>query len=234
MLCVCCCVLGWCTASESWRSASTTTVSVRYGPCLPVIQPPVQGGTSRGLARARLALSTVVPDEKGYAFVQGFSAALRPNLPDTWWIAGLRLTPNRTSAAGAAAFGAPNVTLLWNRTETVDGTLLDHSVNMAWALLRVPRPESTRQLLLLVISPDRGAISALDPDTGATVGSVPLGWSPRAVVTDETGAVFVNGINGSQWSAKTVVQKWSANEFMRALSTEVNAAQRRSTLGVAV
>ena len=116
----------------------------------------------------------------------------------------------------------------------MDGTLLDHSVNMAWALLRVPRPESTRQLLLLVISPDRGAISALDPDTGATVGSVPLGWSPRAVVTDETGAVFVNGINGSQWSAKTVVQKWSANEFMRALSTEVNAAQRRSTLGVAV
>ena len=214
------------TASDSWRFTSTKTVSARYGPCLPVIQPPAQGGTSRGLTRARLALSTAVPDEQGYAFVQGFSAALRPNLPDTWWVAGLRLTPNQT-----VAFGAPNVTLLWNRTETVDGTLLDHSVNMAWALLGVPRTDSTRRLLLLVISPDGGVISALDPDTGTTVGCVPLGWSPRAVVTDETGAVFVNGINGSQWSAKTVVQKWSANEFMHALAMEANddVMQRKST-----
>ena len=207
---------------------------MRYGPCLPVISPPVQGGTSRGLARARLALSTAVPDEQGYAFVQGFSAALRPDLPDTWWVAGLRVSPNRTIAAGSdVGFGAPNVTLLWNRTETENGKLLDHSVNMAWALLCVPGPESTRRLLLLVICPDGGVISALDPDTGATVGSVLLGWSPRAVVTDETGAVFVNGINGSQWSAKTVVQKWSANEFMHALSMEASdhVAQRKSTLG---
>ncbi len=125
------------------------------------------------------------------------------------------------------------MTLLWNRTETVDGTLLDHSVNMAWALLGVPRSNSTRRLLLLVISPDGGAISALDPDTGATMGCVPLGWSPRAVVTDETGAVFVNGINGSQWSAKTVVQKWSANEFMHALSMGASdhVGQRKSTSG---
>jgi hypothetical protein len=102
---------------------------------------------------------------------------------------------------------------------------------MAWALLGVPRTESTRRLLLLVISPDGGVISALDPDTGTTVGCVPLGWSPRAVVTDETGAVFVNGINGSQWSAKTVVQKWSANEFMHALAMEANddVVQRKST-----
>jgi hypothetical protein len=218
------------SATETWRFAPALTVSNRYGPCLPVIQPPVSGGSSRGISRARLMLArgavTAAAHGTGsgcsIALLQGFNQLLKGQggvRPDLWWVAAVSVCPNVTASGPnvTASGSTPALQLLWNRTEGASGNILDHSINMAWALGEL-LVEEAATMVLLTISPDNHTLTAMDPHTGTTIGQMALSWRPRAVATDSTGSVFVSGLNGSQWVARTVVQRWSASDFAAAMS----------------